>query len=231
MICESGPDQKISASIRVEAGIPGAVEFHMKTLYFLRGLPASGKTTWAKKKLAALNLGGKRRAVRTNKDEIRARLSAKGISGESKVIRRETELVTKALQAGLDVIIDNTHFNPIHEWRYRDLAKEYGHKFEIVSFTDVPLEECLRRDQKRRNYVGETVIWRMDDYKRSLRRSVVAALKTRWTAKKAAAKKRAAAAAAKAEPAVAKGTDPKKAVAKRAAKTAPVRTAKKSGGK
>ena len=84
----------------------------MKTLYFLRGLPASGKTTWAKKKLAALNLGGKRRAVRTNKDEIRARLSAKGISGESKVIRRETELVTKALQAGLDVIIDNTHFNP-----------------------------------------------------------------------------------------------------------------------
>ena len=201
----------------------------MKTLYFLRGLPASGKTTWAKKKLAALNLGGKRRAVRTNKDEIRARLRAKGISGESKVIRRETELVTKALRAGLDVIIDNTHFNPIHEWRYRDLAKEYGHKFEIVSFTDVPLEECLRRDQKRRNYVGETVIWRMDDYKRSLRRSVVAALKTRWTAKKAAAKKRAA--AAKAEPAVAKETDPKKAVTKRAAKTAPVRTAKKSGGK
>jgi len=31
----------------------------MKTLYFLRGLPASGKTTWAKKKLAALNLGGR----------------------------------------------------------------------------------------------------------------------------------------------------------------------------
>lgn len=211
----------------------------MKTLYFLRGLPASGKTTWAKKKLAALNLGGKRRAVRTNKDEIRARLRAKGISGESKVIRRETELVTKALKAGLDVIIDNTHFNPIHEWRYRDLAKEYGHKFEIVSFTDVSLEECIRRDPKRRNYVGETVIWRMDDYRRSLRRSVVAALKKQWTAKKAAAAKRAAAAAAKAEPAVARkaapavvgrGTDPKKAVTKRAAKTAPVKASKKKGG-
>ena len=203
----------------------------MKTLYFLRGFPASGKTTWAKKKLAALNLGGKRRAVRTNKDEIRARLRAKGISGESKVIRRETELVTKALKAGLDVIVDNTHFNPIHEWRYRDLAKEYGHKFEIVTFTDVPLEECIRRDQKRRSYVGEEVIWRMDDYRRTLRRSVVAALKKQWIAKKAAAAKRAAAAAAKAEPAVAKGTDPKTAVTKRAAKTTPVKAAKKVAAK
>ena len=203
----------------------------MKTLYFLRGLPASGKTTWAKKKLAALNLGGQHRAVRTNKDEIRARLSAKGISGESKVVRRETELVTRALKAGLHVIIDNTHFNPIHEWRYRDLAKEYGHKFEIVSFTDVPLEECMRRDQKRRNYVGAEVIWRMDDYRKSLRRSVVAALKKRWADKKAAAKKRAATAAAKAEQAAAKKTAPKKAVAKTAAKTAQVKTAKKRGGK
>ena len=190
----------------------------MKTLYFLQGLPASGKTTSAKKKLAALNLGGKRRAVRTNKDEIRARLRAKGVSGESKVIRRETELVTKALKAGLDVIVDNTHFNPIHEWRYRDLAKEYGHKFEIVSFTDVPVEECVRRDQKRRNYVGAEVIWRMDDYRKSLRRSVVAALKQRWASKRAAAAKRVAAAAARAEPAVAKKTDPKKAVTKKAAK-------------
>jgi predicted kinase len=207
----------------VVAGIPGAVEVDMKTLYFLRGLPASGKTTWAKKKLAALNLGGKRRAVRTNKDEIRARLRAKGISGESKVIGRETELVTKALKAGLHVIIDNTHFNPIHEWRYRDLAKEYGHKFEIVNFTDVPLEECIRRDQKRRNYVGETVIWRMDDYRRSLRRGVVAALKKQWTAKKAATAKRAAAAAAKAALVVAK-----KAAAK---KSAPLKEAKKVAAK
>ena len=104
----------------------------MKTLYFLRGLPASGKTTWAKTRLTALNSGGKIQAIRTNKDEIRARLRRKGVNSESRVIRRETELVTKALKAGLDVIIDNTHFNPIHEWRYRDLAKEYGHKFEIV---------------------------------------------------------------------------------------------------
>jgi predicted kinase len=73
----------------------------MKKLYFLRGLPASGKTTWAKKKLATLNRDGVRKAVRTNKDEIRKRLLAKGINSETRVIRRETELVTKAMKAGL----------------------------------------------------------------------------------------------------------------------------------
>src|ERR1022692_934612 len=82
------------------------------------------------------------------------------------------------------VIIDNTHFNPIHEWRYRDLAKEYGHKFEIVRFTDVPLEECIRRDQKRRNSVGGDVIWNMNIYRKSLRRGVVADLKRQWVAKR-----------------------------------------------
>ena len=176
----------------------------MKTLYFLRGLPASGKTTWAKRKLATLNSGGKIRAVRTNKDEIRARLRAKGGASESKVILRETELVTKALRAGRDVIVDNTHFKPLHEWRYRDLAKEHGYSFEIVSFTDVPIEECIRRDAHRRNRVGELVIRLMDDFRRSLRPRAVAALKKEWVAKKTRTAARAAkkAAAQKPNPAV-----------------------------
>ena len=165
----------------------------MKIAYFLRGLPASGKTTWAKKKLAALNKDGKRRAVRVNKDEIRARLVAKGSASEGKVIKRETELVTKAMKSGLAVIIDNTHFNPIHEWRYRDLADEYGYRFQIVSFENVSINECIRRDGKRRKYVGQDVIVRMFDYSCSLTRSAVAVKKKDWTPKRVAAAKRLAA--------------------------------------
>jgi predicted kinase len=111
--------------------------------------------------MATLNRGGERKAIRTNKDEIRTRLSKKGINSESSVIRRETEIVTKALKAGLAVIIDNTHFHPPHEVRYRQLAEEYGYKFVIKSFTNVPVEVCIRRDQKRRNPVGAWVIREM----------------------------------------------------------------------
>src|ERR1035437_2486548 len=49
------------------------------------------------------------RAIRTNKNEIRMRLRKKGTNSERRVIRWETELVTKALKAGLAVTIDNTH--------------------------------------------------------------------------------------------------------------------------
>jgi hypothetical protein len=62
------------------------------------------------------------------------------------------------MKAGLQVVIDNTHFHPPHELRYRQLADEYGYKFVIKSFTHVSVEVCVRRDQKRRNSVGEWVI-------------------------------------------------------------------------
>jgi predicted kinase len=124
----------------------------MKTLYLFRGLPASGKSTRARGKLADLNMGGKVMAVRTNKDELRNQLDG-GI--ESRVIRRESELVADALNAGLEVILDNTHFNPHHERRYRLLAEKYGCKFELKSFAHVPLQECIRRDQNPTNPVGE----------------------------------------------------------------------------
>jgi len=200
----------------------------VKTLYFLRGLPASGKTTWAKKKLADLNVGGKKLAVRTNKDEIRARLRATGIDSETKVISRETELVTAALMSGKDVIVDNTHFKPLHEWRYRDLAKEYGYSFEVVSFTDIPIEECIRRDAQRRNRVGEVVIRLMDDDRRSLRPRAVADLKKEWVAKKARAAARAAkkaAAATRPESVLVKNSTAKKALAKKAPVKAATKTA------
>ena len=130
----------------------------MKTIYFLRGLPASGKSTWAKTKLAALNRGEYKRAILTNKDEIRKRFQSRGVISESKIIQKETETVTNALKTGLHVIIDNTHFHLPHEARFRTLASQYGYRFVVQSFTHVPLEECVRRDAKRKNSVGEGVI-------------------------------------------------------------------------
>lgn len=40
----------------------------------------------------------------------------------------------------------------------RELAKVHEAEFEIKDFTDVSVEECIERDRKRQNYVGEKVI-------------------------------------------------------------------------
>nr|DAV53531.1 MAG TPA: polynucleotide kinase [Caudoviricetes sp.] len=128
-------------------------------LLLLRGLPASGKTTFAKELVR--NDGN---WVRVNKDDLRNMLNGgKWSSGrESLVVLLESRLVRHALKSGKNVVIDNTNFNLAHERRYREIAKQYNADFEIKEF-DTPLEECIKRDNARPNGVGETVIRKMYD--------------------------------------------------------------------
>lgn len=128
----------------------------MKVL-ILRGLPASGKSTYAKELVSKDH-----NWVRVNKDDLRAMMNNGEFSGklEKQVIRTEREIAENALKLGKNVVIDDTNFNPIHEEYFRDLAIRYGAEFEI-KFFDTPLEECIKRDNKRPNGVGETVIRRM----------------------------------------------------------------------
>lgn len=126
-------------------------------LLLLRGLPASGKTTFAKE--LARNDGN---WVRVNKDDLRNMLHGGRWSGkhERRIVQLERQLVEKALKDGKNVVIDDTNFNSIHEKQYREIAKQYNADFEIKEF-DTPLEECIKRDNARPNGVGETVIRKM----------------------------------------------------------------------
>lgn len=126
-------------------------------LLLLRGLPASGKTTFAKELVR--NDGN---WVRVNKDDLRNMLHGGKWSGkhERRIVQLERQLVEKALKDGKNVVVDNTNFNLAHERRYREIAKQYNADFEIKEF-DTPLEECIKRDNARLNGVGETVIRRM----------------------------------------------------------------------
>lgn len=128
----------------------------MKVL-LLRGLPASGKSTYAKE-LVSKNHNW----VRVNKDDLRAMMNNGEFSGklEKQVIRTEREIAENALKLGKNVVIDDTNFNPTHEEYFRDLAVRYKAEFEVKLF-DTPLEVCIERDNKRSNGVGETVIRRM----------------------------------------------------------------------
>ncbi|MGA8731129.1 MAG: AAA family ATPase [Terracidiphilus sp.] len=130
----------------------------MKIIHFLRGLPASGKTTWALAKLNQVNNETGNAAVRVNKDEIRTLIGATDGSREGEVARYQLCLVTKAAKEGVDIIIDDTNLYVGNERRFRKLAERFGYRFEVHSFLHVSVDECIRRDRIREQPVGEAVI-------------------------------------------------------------------------
>lgn len=135
----------------------------MKTLYILKGLPASGKSTWSRQKISETPNAYKR----INKDDLRNMLDNDHWSnGNEKFVLKIRDLMIKtALSAGKHVISDDTNLSPRHEIRMRQVVqtycKETGEQVEIiVKFFDVDVEECIKRDLKRARSVGERVIRR-----------------------------------------------------------------------
>ncbi len=128
----------------------------VKTLYITVGLPASGKTTWAKAKMAEHPGSYKR----VNKDDLRAMIDAGKWSRDNEkfVLIIRDMMVVEALKAGKHAIVDDTNLAPKHQERLKQLARENDAAFEVQDFTDVSVEECVGRDRKRANYVGEKVI-------------------------------------------------------------------------
>lgn len=117
----------------------------------LRGLPASGKSTFA---LELVKNGNN--WCRVNKDDIRLEYPQ---FSEKEVVSFEDEQIIRALEDGMNVVVDDTNFNPFHEKRLRDIADKYlnSSEFEIKDF-NTPLDECIKRDSLRDKSVGEKVI-------------------------------------------------------------------------
>jgi len=80
-------------------------------LLMLKGLPGSGKSTYAK---TLLEKGG---WVRVNKDDLRAMMhNSKHSSKKEVMILRVRDLIVKeALERNLNVVVDDTNFHPKHE--------------------------------------------------------------------------------------------------------------------
>lgn len=130
----------------------------MKLIYTV-GLPASGKTTWAKQYISN---AGNPYTVRINKDDLRAMLHNDIFNGkrEKITVSSRNALITTALNAGFDVIVDDTNLNPVHQNYFESLKSD---TIEVIrqDFTDVSLSECIKRDKNRTNSVGEHVIKKM----------------------------------------------------------------------
>lgn len=129
----------------------------MAKIILLKGLPASGKSTWAKEKIETGNY------IRISKDTIRAEMFGRwSKKREREVLKIRNQLIRAALELGKNVIVDDTNLNPIHEKTIQKIAEEYGVDFEVNdSFLEVSPEECVERDLKRPNSVGASVIWGM----------------------------------------------------------------------
>ena len=139
----------------------------MPTLIMTKGLPASGKTTWAKEQVRL----SKGKTKRVNKDDLRAMVDAGEWSKQNEkfILDIRDKVVYDSLSKGFSIIVDDTNLDPKHEQSLRDIVAVINAsawtpggepliKFEIKDFTDVPLKECLKRDSERVNSVGEKVI-------------------------------------------------------------------------
>jgi predicted kinase len=128
----------------------------------LKGLPASGKSTWAKQKAAS-----EPDTIIVNRDSIRAMLKGEyklfpfNSPMEDLVTIIEQDMVNAALDQGYSVVVDATNFRNEFMWRSCCSTLNYDAEFILVDFTHVPLEECIKRDSKREFPVGSEIIKRM----------------------------------------------------------------------
>lgn len=128
----------------------------MPKLLMLKGLPASGKSTYAKE------LAAKGNYVRVNKDDLRAMLHAGkfGKANEQQVLRIRDAIIADALASKQNVVVDDTNFAPEHETRFKQLAKNYGAEFHS-KFFEIDPAIAIERDLNRPVSVGAGVIMRM----------------------------------------------------------------------
>ena len=140
------------------------------TVWITKGLPGSGKSTWAwkmKEDLLAKSLF----VSIINKDTIREEL---GITNENWTQEKENIVrtvfrrrVTEAMNARYNVILNNTYMNANTLRKDMEWMKQQwsDRDYVIQDFTSVPIQTCIDRDNNRKTlgqrYVGEQVILKM----------------------------------------------------------------------
>ena len=140
-------------------------------LHITRGLPSSGKTTWAKAWVAE----SPDKRARVNRDDLRAMLHDsvwRGHPTEKQVVAVRDAAIKALLQQGIDVVCDDTNLPQKICVELAKLANSVGSRWLVNDeFSRVPLEMCLNRDAKRTKPVGQQAI--LDMYEKFLRDKVL----------------------------------------------------------
>lgn len=124
-----------------------------------KGIPASGKSTWAKDEV----FRGRGAWKRVNRDDIRTMIDGGVYSPENeKLVLKVRDLVIQnSVKNGINVIVDDTNI--------RDKGKNFKDICSIVEVLEInvqviekifyiSLDEALERDSKRPSSVGEKIV-------------------------------------------------------------------------
>lgn len=136
----------------------------MKKILILRGLPASGKSTFARNLIKE----NPEEYKRINRDDLREMFDSYHLSSDNEKFAKKVRdlLITEALTAGKNVIVDDTNLSEKNINRIQQLADMHKKKtgnmvtVEVKEF-EVALEEAIKRDNKRTRPVGKKVISKM----------------------------------------------------------------------
>ena len=139
----------------------------MAKIILCRGIQGSGKTTWAKQ----WALEDPEHRVRFNNDDIRNMLGKYWVPSREDLVKDlRMTFICDAMFCGLDIVIDNMNLNPKEIEYYNTILDSWNNPEGVVpdvvrpkyslEFKDffIPLQECIDRDSKRPNPIGEEVI-------------------------------------------------------------------------
>ena len=137
-------------------------DFPIRKIIICRGIPGSGKTFFAKN----YTLKDPEHIIRINNDDIRNMLGKYWVPSREKVVKSIYDItLMSSMIDGYNIVIDNMNLNSKTCEEIEDIVKHfnkddsYNFKYEI-EYKDffIPLEECIERDSKRPNPIGEKVI-------------------------------------------------------------------------
>lgn len=129
----------------------------MPTIYLMIGVPASGKTTWAKEKLKKLD-----NAIYIGSDSIRLELWR---NEQDQQHNRETfqevfNRIAKAAKEKKNIIYDATNISRKEKENILKLLTNDYTKIGVKMST--PIKDCYKRNLKRNRTVPEKVIGKME---------------------------------------------------------------------
>lgn len=144
-----------------------------KKLFILRGLPASGKSSWAKKYVNE----HPETSIILSKDGIREMLGVYWVEEREPLVSRifhrmlhdivshgtfayissDKNAEIKSIDNNFDIIIDNTNLNIDDVNEIMNDAYLHDYKIQEVIF-NMPVEKCIEGDSKRKRSVGRKVI-------------------------------------------------------------------------